>query len=357
MPSLFEPIRRVMRMLRLRHPRVRTDCPFGGGPADRASRVRYRFLLAQPFKIEVPEGFAGQPLVTRYAPSPTGYLHLGHVAHMLFVWGIADALGATVLLRMEDHDGGRCRPEYEAAILEDLDWLGFRTANSLDAHSDYRQSDCDTAYREALERLRRGHKVYRCTCTRKQIAAHSPMGEGGERCYSGHCREKDHPADVPHGLRVVLAPGVESFRDGLLGEQSQDPAEQCGDLLLRDRDGQWAYQFAVTVDDIRHGVNLIIRGEDLLVSTGRQIRLARMLGRETPPLFVHHPLIVDDAGDKLSKKQAAPAVRELRRSGTKRDDVLGQAAWRVGLTDSDRALDAADLPRWFVVKQPSPERK
>ncbi len=314
-------------------------------------------MLAHPFKIELPKGFATQPLVTRYAPSPTGYLHLGHVAHMLYVWGIAEALGAKVLLRMEDHDRGRCRPEYEDEILEDLDWLGFRTANSLDAHSDYRQSDCDLAYCDALERLRRAHNVYRCTCTRKEIATHSAMGEGGERCYSGHCREKDHPAHVPHGLRVLLSPGVERFRDGLLGEQSQNPAQQCGDLLLRDRHNQWTYQFAVTVDDTRQGVNLIIRGEDLLASTGRQIRLARMLGRDGAPMFVHHPLIVDEAGDKLSKKQAAPPVRELRMAGTPPGDVLGQAARRVGLTERALALDANDLQRLFAPAQPSPERK
>ena len=314
-------------------------------------------LLTRPFKIALPEGLAAQPLVTRYAPSPTGHLHLGHVAHVLFVWGIADALGAKVLLRMEDNDRGRCRPEYEDAILEDLDWLGFRPENSLAENSDYRQSDCDPAYREALDRLPRSQKVYRCTCTRKEIATHSPMGEGGERRYSGHCREKNHPADVSHGLRVVLAEGFETFHDGLLGEQSQDPANQCGDLLLRDRHSQWTYQFTVTADDIRHDVNLVIRGEDLLASTGRQIRLARMLGREMPPLFVHHPLITDDAGDKLSKKQNAPAVREMRRSGVPAAEVLGEAARQVGLTESGHALDAAELSRLFVAKKPSSERK
>ena len=104
-------------------------------------------------------------------------------------------------------------------------------------------------------------------------------------------------------------------------------------------------------------MNLIIRGEDLLASTGRQIRLARMLGRESAPMFVHHPLIIDDTGDKLSKKQAAPPVRELRMAGTPPAEVLGEAAHRVGLTDAARPLDAADLPRWFLVRNPSPERK
>ena len=271
---------------------------------------------------------------------------------MLFVWGIADRLGAEVLLRMEDHDRGRCRPEYEEAILEDMNWLGFHTANSLTVNDPYRQSDCDEVYGEALERLRQSHRVYRCACTRSEIAEHSPMGEGGERRYRGFCREKNHLANVEHGLRVVLVPGAERFRDGLLGEQLQDPAEQCGDLLLRDRHDQWTYQFAVTVDDLRHGVNLIIRGEDLLASTGRQMRLARLLGRDEPPLFVHHRLIIDSAGDKLSKKQHAPAVRNLRAAGRRPADVLGQAAYQVGLTETDRGLDVADVSSLLVAANP-----
>ena len=311
-------------------------------------------FVTQRGKIELPEWFVGRELVTRYAPSPTGYLHLGHVAHMLFVWGIADRLGAKVLLRMEDHDRGRCRFEYEEAILEDMNWLGFRTANSLGANDPYRQSDCDEVYCEALERLRRSHTVYGCTCTRREIAEHSPMGEGGERRYSGFCREKNHPANVEHGLRAVLAPGAERFRDGLLGEQLQDPAEQCGDLLLRDRHNQWTYQFAVTVDDIRHGVNLVIRGEDLLASTGRQMRLARLLGRDEPPLFVHHRLIIDSGGDKLSKKQHALVVRDLRVAGRHPADVLGQAAYQVGLTEADRGLDVDEVSSLFVVVDPCP---
>ena len=266
---------------------------------------------------------------TRYAPSPTGYLHLGHVAHLLYVWGAARAFGVEVILRMEDHDRGRCRPEFEAAILEDLDWLGFAAANVLVPVSPFRQSDCGDRYAAALERLKGQAHVYRCNCTRKQIAARVAPAAGGELPYDGRCRELGL---TEGGVRVDFDGGAEDFVDGLLGEQSQDPSLQCGDLLLRDHAEQWTYQFAVTADDLMHEVDLVVRGEDLLPSTGRQIRLARMLGRERPTLFLHHPLIRDDAGAKLSKKEASAPIGETRRRGMSPQAVLGRAAQQVGLT-------------------------
>ena len=282
-----------------------------------------------------------QPPVTRYAPSPTGRLHLGHAAHALYVWGLADLLGARVLLRIEDHDRQRCRAEYEAAILEDLDWLGFEPENAVTP--DYRQSDSDAVYREALGRLRRGHNVYRCVCTRKDLAAHCPASETGERIYAGRCRAANHPRGAPHGLRLEWGGGEESFEDGFLGPRKQEPARQCGDLLLRDRHGQWTYQFAVAVDDMRHGVNLIVRGEDLLDSTGRQIRLARLLGRAAPARFYHHPLVTDAAGVKLGKKQRSPALGELRADGIRPEKVLGEAAQMVGLPVEARPLERLEI--------------
>ncbi len=283
-----------------------------------------------------------ETVVTRFAPSPTGYLHLGHVAHMIYVWGVANALGGKVLLRIEDHDRGRCRPEYERAMFEDMEWLGFEPDNQVGAASPYRQSDSEAVYREALARLREGREVYRCTCSRKDIAEHSAMGECGERRYSGWCRKRERGEDVPHGLRAVLQPGREKFVDAYLGEQSQNPADQCGDLLLRDRHGQWTYQFGVTVDDMLQGVNLVVRGGDLLPSTGRQIQLAHMLGRQGPIVFAHHPLISGEGGEKLSKKHGAPAVRELRAQGSSAAQVLGRAAFAVGLLEEWRMVEAAE---------------
>jgi glutamyl-tRNA synthetase/glutamyl-Q tRNA(Asp) synthetase len=213
------------------------------------------------------------------------------VVNAIYVWGVARARGARVLLRIEDHDRIRSRPEYEAAILEDLAWLGFR-ADAGAYGTMVRQSDELWAYEEALAELRHTAHVYACECSRKAI--------GGER-YDGRCRDRGLAEGPGRGVRVVIAPGEERFDDLRLGPQAQSPAAQCGDLLLRDRDGNWTYQFAVTVDDYRQGVTLVIRGEDLLDSTGRQLRLARLLGRTEPPFFLHHPLVSGRAGEKLSK--------------------------------------------------------
>ena len=265
--------------------------------------------------------------VTRFAPSPTGYLHLGHVVNAIYVWGVARVLGGSVIVRIEDHDRSRSRPEYERAILEDLAWLGF-TGDSRDGapHEPTRQRERLHRYEAAQESLRQSHHVYACDCSRARI--------GGER-YSGRCRTRRVAEGLGRGLRVTFGPGLERFDDLLLGPMEQSPADQCGDLLIRDRQGQWTYQFAVTVDDWIHEVDLVVRGEDLLPSTGRQIRLGKLLGREKAALFLHHPLIRDDAGAKLSKKEASAPIREMRRRGVPAQQVLGTAAQRVGLTAGD----------------------
>ncbi len=265
--------------------------------------------------------------VTRFAPSPTGYLHLGHVVNAVWVWGLARALGGRVVLRIEDHDGSRCRPEYERALLEDLEWLGL--VPDVIAP---RQSDSGPAYEAALARLAAGHHVYACDCSRRTIAEEVDDLFGEEMRYPGRCRDRALAAGPGKGMRVELTPGSESFDDARLGPQRQEPAAQCGDLLLRDRLGHWTYQYAVTVDDMRDGIDLVVRGEDLLQSTGRQIRLARMLGRAEPPVFLHHPLILKPGGEKLSKAAGDTGVRELRNAGVSPADVLADARWRSGAT-------------------------
>jgi glutamyl-Q tRNA(Asp) synthetase len=271
--------------------------------------------------------------LTRFAPSPTGYLHLGHVVNAIYVWGIARALGGRVLLRIEDHDQSRSRPEFERALLEDLQWLGFEP----DA-GPIRQSDEPAAYAQAVSGLSCSHRVYACQCSRKDIAAASPETTGEVR-YPGTCRVREPFMDgvkqpcKPAGIRVEMASGVETFNDARLGPQAQDPSAQCGDLLLRDRDGFWTYQFAVTVDDMRQDIDLVIRGEDLLASTGRQIRLARMLGRQTAPVFLHHALLMQPGGEKLSKSSGDTGVRDLRGNGVSPEDVIARAVEAAGITD------------------------
>jgi glutamyl-tRNA synthetase/glutamyl-Q tRNA(Asp) synthetase len=254
----------------------------------------------------------------------------------IYVWGIARALGGRVQLRIEDHDRVRCRPEFEQALLEDLDWLGFEPDTGRVPLN--RQSDRPHVYEQALEQLARNHHVYACRCSRKDI--------GGER-YDGRCRRRGVPRASGTGLRVELPPGVERVDDLMLGPLEQNPSEQCGDLLLRDRDGHWTYQFAVVVDDIREGITLIVRGADLVSSTGRQIALGRMLGRTGPPAYVHHPLIIGAAGEKLSKAAGDTGIRHLRGQGLTAADVIGRAAAAAGLWSSARPLAAADVPDLF----------
>ena len=277
------------------------------------------------------------PPVTRFAPSPTGYLHLGHIVNAIYTWGIARALGGRVRLRLEDHDRIRSRPEYEAAILEDLDWLGFVPDEGR--HPLMRQSDTPEIYRDALDTLKRRAHVYACDCSRTDI--------GGER-YVGRCRTRGLSDGPARGVRVQFDEKTVHLDDLLAGPLEQTPSEQCGDLLLCDRDGNWTYQFAVTVDDVRHGVTLVIRGADLLASTGRQVLLADMLGRTTPPVFLHHPLIMGRSGEKLSKSAGDTGVRELRAQGLRPEDVIGRAAAALGLIASPRPLRAAEVQDLFL---------
>lgn len=355
---------------------------------------------------------------TRFAPAPTGFLHLGHVVNAVFVWGLARARGGRVVLRVEDHDRQRSRREYEAALLADLEWLGLEPDEGLPAdlrrgRSPFRQSDSDGRYAEALARLAAQGLVYACRCTRRSIeAAVGETAPGDEPCYPGTCRHAGvDPASTP--LRRVRLPEEEvRFDDLRLGPRLQVPARQCGDPAARDRNGQWTYQFAVVVDDMgwppvagsaasgedaaapaadagrgsgaapasaaapatnagrQSGaasaggvapesgavpgigavprIDVVIRGEDLLESTGRQILLARLLGRSEPPRFLHHPLLLRPDGAKLSKSSGDTGVRDLRAAGWTAERVLGEAAHRAGLLAAPRPLPAVAVGELFA---------
>ena len=300
-------------------------------------------------------------MISRYAPAPTGFLHLGHVVNAIYVWGFTRADCGRVLLRIEDHDRQRSRPEFEAAIVEDLAWLGFRHDGPM-----VRQSERGDIYSQALDRLRAQGLVYACTCSRAEIVAsytradvgrpfqgrrsggperpalrasgrQSPASEQDELWYPGTCRDRGLADGPGVGLRVRLEPTVERFVDLRHGLQEQRPSEQCGDLLVRDRAGNWTYQFVATVDDFVQDVTHVIRGDDLLASTGRQIQLARLLGRTEPPAFLHHPLIMKSATQKLSKSDGDSGVRDLRSQGWTAEQVIAHAAVMAGL----------DLPNLF----------
>jgi glutamyl-tRNA synthetase/glutamyl-Q tRNA(Asp) synthetase len=266
---------------------------------------------------------------TRFAPSPTGFLHLGHVVNAIYVWGLARAGGGDVVFRIEDHDRQRSRREYEAGLLDDLDWLGFQpdvhpTEAFRQGRCDGRQSDRDHIYRTALEPLRARGLVYACDCTRKQQAG---------AVYSGRCRERQLPMRDDLGWRVRL--------DAAAG----------GDVLVRDRLRNWTYHWCVTVDDTMQDITHVIRGEDLRESTTRQIELARLLGRPSPPTFVHHPLIMKTPTQKLSKSDGDTGVRDLRASGWTAARVIGHAARLVGLQATAAPIDAAHVLRLFEARR------
>lgn len=261
------------------------------------------------------------------------------MANAIFVWGLAAASGSSVLLRIEDHDRERSRAVYEAAILEDLAWLGF-----VPDAGPVRQHDDPAPYLAAVERLRASRLVYACACTRSTFAAWAAIHRGpwrGSGC-PGDCRDLTLPDDPWLTLRVALGEGEETWVDRMLGPQSGQ-VTLAGDLPIRDREGNWTYALCVVVDDSRQSISLVIRGEDLAEATPSQIRLARLLGRDEPPAFAHHPLIRKPSGAKLSKADGDTGVRELRAAGWSAAEVIGAAAAAIGLLPAGRRLEAADV--------------
>ena len=295
----------------------------------------------------------------RFAPSPTGYLHEGHLLSALYVWAASHKWQLKVHLRIEDHDRGRARDEYIQSIYEDLAWFGFK----WDSQSI--QSKRGEVYLKALETLEKQGLVYPCYCSRKQLEEENPKSETGEIVYRGKClvrretwfgkltnrderREGDADAGKPHNLRAIIPDKVIEWHDLRLGDFRENPKEQCGDFPIRDRDGQWTYQFAVCVDDIDEGITHVVRGEDIRSSTARQIALMRLLGRNEPPVYLHHPLIVDPAGKKLSKREMAHSLRQDRTAGATAEELLGRVCFKAGITASpapltlERALSAIE---------------
>lgn len=274
------------------------------------------------------------PYRGRLAPSPTGYLHLGHARTFWTAQQRARAAGGTLVLRNEDLDGARCRPEYVAAMLEDLRWFGFDWQEGPDCggpHAPYDQSARLGLYRAAFERLRAAGLVYPCACSRRDIAesAAAPheagLGGGDEPLYSGRCRperldaaERDRRTTWPragHSWRFrVPAHERIQFTDTALGPQAAVAGETFGDFVVWRREDLPSYQLAVTVDDAAMGITEVVRGADLLVSTFRQLLLYRALGLGAPQ-FHHCPLMLDEQGRRLAKRHDALSLRALRAAG------------------------------------------
>ena len=245
---------------------------------------------------------AAPPYVGRFAPSPTGPLHFGSLVAALASWCDARARGGAWHVRIEDVDVPRSRAGAATGILATLDRCGLAWDGPV-----VHQSARTAAYDAALARLQAQGAVFACTCTRRELER-APVGSGGERVYPGRCR--DAHATPPSGrcaLRVRVGAAVVAFTDLLQGPQRQDLAREVGDFVVRRADGLYAYQLAVVVDDAALGVTTIVRGADLLASTPRQIHLQRLLGVPTPE-YLHVPVAINAAGEKLSKQTDARAL-------------------------------------------------
>ncbi|MFM7140660.1 MAG: tRNA glutamyl-Q(34) synthetase GluQRS [Alphaproteobacteria bacterium] len=278
----------------------------------------------------------------RFAPSPTGDLHMGSAATALVAWLAARSAGASFVLRVEDIDAPRVVPGCEAEQLDELRWLGLDWDEGPDAggrSGPYRQSERIALYEAALDRLRAHGLTYLCDCSRAEIArvASAPhAGDEGPR-YPGTCRPHAHAARDfrrPPAVRLAVPPGEVVVRDRWQGEVRHDVARDVGDFVLRRGDGVFAYQLAVVVDDLAMGIEEVVRGADLLDSSPRQALLARLLGGQ-PPAFAHAPLVVGPDGERLAKRARGVPLRERRLSGETGPELVGRLARMLGLVAAD----------------------
>ncbi len=292
------------------------------------------------------------PLRGRWAPSPTGLLHVGSARTALAAWLSARSQDGAFVWRIEDLDPPRVVPGTAEAALDDLRWLGLDwdegpgSSNGPDGgpHAPYRQSERGPVYEAALRRLAEAGRLFPCRVSRKDLVeiASAPHGASGLPPYPASLRPKGLPIDwfdafssaerPDAALRLRVADGVVRWEDRVLGPQADDVAEVVGDFVLKRRDGLYAYQLAVVVDDLAMGVTEVVRGADLLDSTARQIQLIGALGSGRPA-YAHLPLVVNAAGEKLSKRDAALTLRALREAGVPPEAVVGALAHSLGLLD------------------------
>jgi glutamyl-tRNA synthetase len=302
----------------------------------------------------------------RLAPSPTGQIHLGNAWAFLLAWLAARSAGGRVALRLEDIDPDRSRPEFAADIVRDLRWLGLDWDEGPDvggAHGPYEQSARLAAYAAALEGLERAGLAYPCFCTRKELRSlasaphggpHAPLVGDGSPAYPGTCRNlgaAEREAMLRQGRRPALRLRCDereiAFHDLVAGPQRFTLADCGGDFALRRSDGVFAYQLAVVLDDMAMGVTQVVRGDDILTSTPRQIFLQRLLGAPVPQ-YAHLPLLLDADGERLAKRHQSLAVAALRDLGVTAPAIVGYLAWRAGLLDSPRPAAPQELVAGFT---------
>ena len=305
------------------------------------------------------------PIVGRYAPSPSGRMHLGNIFTALMSWLSVRASGGKWILRIEDLDPQRSKAEYARLIEDDLLWLGLNwDEGGIDGtgnNGPYCQSRRHDIYLHFLENLAKQGLLYPCSCRRADImATQAPHQSDGRIIYAGTCRPAPQPPfPAPeltgHTLRLFAPDETITFTDVIYGPQQSNIAKDCGDFIVRRADGAWAYQLAVVVDDGLMGVNEVVRGNDLLLSTAQQLYLYRLLGLPAP-LFAHLPLLCSADGRRLSKRDRAANMEELRKTHAP-EQIIGFLAHAGGLIPAPEPCAAKDLVPLFswhsIPKSPS----
>jgi len=286
----------------------------------------------------------------RFAPTPSGRLHLGNLFCSLLAWLSAKSKGGEILLRIEDLDLERTSREYTQQAERDLAFLGLSWDRGGTAGGDgYFQGKRSAYYQELLERLEAQGLVYPCFCSRSELhAASAPHASDGDVIYSGKCRDltveqvEEKKKSRSPALRLRVPEETVAFVDLHYGPVSQNLAQDCGDFILRRSDGVFAYQLAVVGDDAAMGVTEVVRGRDLLSSTPRQIYLYRLLGFE-PPQFAHTPLLLASDGRRLSKRDRDVSLEALVEKGMSPEDIVGRLACLAGLLDRPEPASAKEL--------------
>lgn len=294
---------------------------------------------------------AGAGTLSRLAPSPTGALHLGNARTFLLTWLHVRALRGTLLLRVDDLDGPRVKTGAADAALEDLRWLGL---DWDEAPGVLVQSERAAIYAAAAERLVATGSAYPCVCTRAEVAAAASAPHGSEGPpYPGTCRgrwatrdEAERATGRPAALRWTVGDETIRFDDEVFGPQESTPRDDTGDFVIVKSNGTAAYQLATVVDDAESGVNLVIRGADLLPSTARQFMLQRALGL-AHPRWRHLPLVVGPDGRRLAKRHGDTSIRHLRETGWTAPEIVGFLGWTAGLAARGEHVAAGSLlPRY-----------
>lgn len=293
--------------------------------------------------------------VGRYAPSPSGRMHLGNLCCCLLAWLSAKSQGGRVVLRIEDLDQARCPRKFAELLQQDLDWLGLAADEGGDKggpHGPYYQSERSEIYQQFYDVLWKKGLVYPCFCSRSQLhAADAPHRSDGQVVYAGTCRNLT-PEEVaeksrrrPPAWRVRVPDETIGFTDGHLGYYEENLARDCGDFYLRRADGVFAYQLAVVVDDALMGVTQVVRGADLLSSTPRQLWLYRTLGLPAPE-FIHMPLLLAPDGRRLSKRDGDESLEHLQAKYTP-EQIIGRLAYACGLQKAPDPRTPAELAENF----------